>query len=245
MDHTTTRHSSPAASLAAGIAASGGLLASRVSLAAAGPASSASCSCCCAARSMAWPRCRRSAIRTTRDCGVNSICLPLRRCPGSTGRLRCIPRCSSSPSSGSRSSWPWCTRWPRLPRAFALRCAGCARERLSRGRMPRVGLAQPRAGRHAGAEAHARRNAGVALGANIPLVMRGPPRWPPGRPDGMPDPRGRHAAAHRRSVRRDPLLSRRLADALAADAIAGCRGGRWAQTSGNDGAPLRATRARR
>ena len=65
------------------------------------------------------------------------------------------------------------------------------------------------------------RNAGVALGANIPLVMRGPTEvasWSPGRlPDLESDTLQRIADLYAA----DPLLSQRLADALAADAIAG------------------------
>src|SRR5690606_29176801 len=65
------------------------------------------------------------------------------------------------------------------------------------------------------------RNAGVALGANIPLVMRGPTEvasWSPGRlPDLEDDTLQRIADLYAG----DPLLSMRLADALAADAIAG------------------------
>lgn len=69
------------------------------------------------------------------------------------------------------------------------------------------------------------RNAGVALGANIPLVMRGPTEvasWSPGR---MPDLEGDTLQRIADLYAADPLLSRRLADALAADEIAGAAGG--------------------
>jgi uncharacterized protein (DUF1501 family) len=64
------------------------------------------------------------------------------------------------------------------------------------------------------------RNAGVALGANIPLVMRGPTEvasWSPGRlPDLEDDTLQRLGDLYAG----DALLSKRLADALAVDAIA-------------------------
>jgi uncharacterized protein (DUF1501 family) len=67
----------------------------------------------------------------------------------------------------------------------------------------------------------ARRDAGVALGQNMPLVMRGPAEvtsWSPSRLTGLDDDtlaRITDLYAH------DPLLSMRLADALAADAMVG------------------------
>jgi uncharacterized protein (DUF1501 family) len=64
------------------------------------------------------------------------------------------------------------------------------------------------------------RNAGVALGANIPLVMRGATEvasWSPGR---LPDLEGDTLQRIADLYATDPLLSQRLADALAADAIA-------------------------
>ena len=71
----------------------------------------------------------------------------------------------------------------------------------------------------------ASRNAGVALGANIPLVMRGPTEvasWSPGR---LPDLEGDTLQRIADLYAADPLLSRRLADALAADAIANSASG--------------------
>jgi uncharacterized protein (DUF1501 family) len=65
-----------------------------------------------------------------------------------------------------------------------------------------------------------RRDVGVALGANIPLVMRGPAEvgsWSPSRLSVLGDDTLQRIGdlyAH------DPLLARRLADALATDAIA-------------------------
>jgi uncharacterized protein (DUF1501 family) len=85
------------------------------------------------------------------------------------------------------------------------------------------------------------RNAGVALGANIPLVMRGSTEvasWSPGR---MPDLEGDTLQRIADLYAADPLLSRRLADALAADAIATAAGsmmgaGAGAAGAGGDGA---------
>ena len=66
----------------------------------------------------------------------------------------------------------------------------------------------------------AARNPGVALGANVPLVMRGPTEvasWSPGRlPDLEDDTLQRIADMYSG----DAVLSQRLADALSADAIA-------------------------
>ena len=76
--------------------------------------------------------------------------------------------------------------------------------------------AMPGAGRAAGAA----REAGVALGANVPLVMRGPAEvasWSPTRLAALDDDT---LARITDLYATDPLLSRRLADALASDAIA-------------------------
>lgn len=65
------------------------------------------------------------------------------------------------------------------------------------------------------------RNAGVALGANIPLVMRGSTEvasWSPGR---MPDMESDTLQRIAQMYSKDELLSQRLADALAADELAG------------------------
>src|SRR6185369_17277424 len=65
------------------------------------------------------------------------------------------------------------------------------------------------------------RNAGVALGANIPLVMRGPTAvasWSPAR---LPDLESDTLQRIAQMYSRDELLSQRLADALAADEMAG------------------------
>src|SRR5437762_2142219 len=64
------------------------------------------------------------------------------------------------------------------------------------------------------------REAGVALGANVPLAMRGPAEvasWSPTKLAALDD-----ATLQRITdlYSRDPLLSQRLADALASDAIA-------------------------
>jgi uncharacterized protein (DUF1501 family) len=89
------------------------------------------------------------------------------------------------------------------------------------------------------AQRGAARNSGVALGANIPLVMRGPTEvasWSPGR---MPDLEGDTLQRIADLYAADPLLSRRLADALAADEIAGAAGnmmGGSAGAVGGDGA---------
>jgi uncharacterized protein (DUF1501 family) len=64
-----------------------------------------------------------------------------------------------------------------------------------------------------------RREAGVALGQNVPLVMRGPAEvtsWSPSKLAGLDDDT---LARITDLYARDPLLSVRLADALAADAL--------------------------
>ena len=64
------------------------------------------------------------------------------------------------------------------------------------------------------------RNAGVALGANVPLVMRGPTEvasWSPGR---LPDLEGDTLQRIAQMYGDDPLLSQRLSEALAADEMA-------------------------
>lgn len=70
----------------------------------------------------------------------------------------------------------------------------------------------------------ASRNAGIALGANVPLAMRGPVEvasWSPGTLPAMDeDTMARIAGLYAA----DPLLSQRLAEALGADAIAGMDG---------------------
>jgi uncharacterized protein (DUF1501 family) len=71
------------------------------------------------------------------------------------------------------------------------------------------------------------RNAGVALGANVPLVMRGPTEvasWSPGRLPGLESDTLQRIA---QMYGEDPLLSQRLSEALAADemAAAGNMGG--------------------
>jgi uncharacterized protein (DUF1501 family) len=77
-----------------------------------------------------------------------------------------------------------------------------------------------------------RREAGVALGQNVPLVMRGPAQvtsWSPSRLTGLDEDtlaRLTDLYAH------DPLLSVRLADALAADAIASEDGAAMTATTG-------------
>jgi uncharacterized protein (DUF1501 family) len=69
------------------------------------------------------------------------------------------------------------------------------------------------------------RNAGIALGANVPLVMRGPAEvasWSPGTlPDLDDDTLQRIVQLYGG----DALLSQRLAEAIGADAIAGMEGG--------------------
>jgi uncharacterized protein (DUF1501 family) len=86
----------------------------------------------------------------------------------------------------------------------------------------------------------AARNSGVALGANIPLVMRGPTEvvsWSPGRlPDLESDTLQRIADLYSA----DPLLSRRLADALSADAIAKSADGMTKGAAGEDAGAARA-----
>src|SRR5215472_711366 len=76
-----------------------------------------------------------------------------------------------------------------------------------------------------------RRDAGVALGQNVPLVMRGPAEvtsWSPSKLTGLDDDT---LARLTDLYARDPLLSVRLADALMADRIAAAPGGAMAQDS--------------
>jgi uncharacterized protein (DUF1501 family) len=75
-----------------------------------------------------------------------------------------------------------------------------------------------------------RREAGVALGQNVPLVMRGPAEvtsWSPSKLSGLDDDT---LARITDLYARDPLLSGRLADALMADSIAAEQGGAMAQS---------------
>ena len=74
-----------------------------------------------------------------------------------------------------------------------------------------------------------RREAGVALGQNVPLVMRGPAEvasWSPSKLTGLDDDT---LARITDLYARDPLLSVRLAAALMADSIAAEQGGAMAQ----------------
>ena len=74
-----------------------------------------------------------------------------------------------------------------------------------------------------------RRESGVALGQNVPLVMRGPAEvasWSPSKMTGLDDDT---LARVTDLYARDPLLSVRLADALMADLIAAEQGGAMAQ----------------
>ena len=73
-----------------------------------------------------------------------------------------------------------------------------------------------------------RRDAGVALGQNVPLVMRGPAEvtsWSPSKLTGLDDDT---LARVTDLYARDPLLSVRLADALMADRVAAEPGGAMA-----------------
>ena len=82
----------------------------------------------------------------------------------------------------------------------------------------------------------AERNMGVALGANTPLVMRGPTEvasWSPGR---MPDLESDTLQRIADLYADDRLLSQRLADALEADAIAtSAQGDAMGAAARNDG----------
>ena len=75
-----------------------------------------------------------------------------------------------------------------------------------------------------------RREAGVALGQNVPLVVRGPAEvtsWSPSKLSGLDDDT---LARITDLYARDPLLSLRLVDALMADSIAAEQGGAMAQS---------------
>jgi uncharacterized protein (DUF1501 family) len=88
------------------------------------------------------------------------------------------------------------------------------------------------------------RQLGVALGQNVPLVMRGPAEvasWAPSRlapPDDDTLMRIEDLYAH------DPLLARRLAEALAAQAMAGQGGNDAPSSMSSGGAPLARPAAR-
>jgi uncharacterized protein (DUF1501 family) len=72
---------------------------------------------------------------------------------------------------------------------------------------------------------NAGRNAGIALGANVPLAMRGPVEVASWSPGNLPDMDGDTLQRIGRMYAADPLLSQRLEEALGADAIAGMEGG--------------------
>ena len=147
------------------------------------PGSGASCSCCCAARWMVWPRCRRWAIRTMRGCAVSWICRRPRSCIVSMTCSRCIRRSNFMADLWQRqAAGGGACGGHALSRALAFRCAGCAGERRGDAAWLAVRLAESRAGRRCRRQ-RAGRNAGVALGANVPLAMRGPTEvasWSPG-----------------------------------------------------------------
>ena len=69
------------------------------------------------------------------------------------------------------------------------------------------------------------RNAGIALGANVPLAMRGPVEVASWSPGNLPDMDGDTLQRIARMYAADPLLSQRLEEALGADAVAGMDGG--------------------
>jgi uncharacterized protein (DUF1501 family) len=68
-------------------------------------------------------------------------------------------------------------------------------------------------------------NAGIALGANVPLAMRGPVEVASWSPGNLPDMDGDTLQRIARMYSTDPLLSQRLEEALGADAVAGMDGG--------------------
>jgi uncharacterized protein (DUF1501 family) len=72
---------------------------------------------------------------------------------------------------------------------------------------------------------NAGRNAGIALGANVPLAMRGPVEVASWSPGNLPDMDGDTLQRIGRMYAGDPLLSQRLEEALGADAVAGMEGG--------------------
>ena len=87
----------------------------------------------------------------------------------------------------------------------------------------------------AAAPGERRREAGVALGQNVPLVMRGPAEvssWSPSKLAGLDDDT---LARITDLYARDPLLSVRLADALMADRVAAEPGGAMAQDMASPG----------
>ena len=130
-----------------------------------------------------------------------------------------------------------------VPRAFAFRCTGCARERFRAAPCRAIRLAESRTRRPAETRWCTSVDPGVALGANVPLVMRGPTEvasWSPGRlPDLADDTLQRIADLYSG----DAVLSQRLADALSADAIAnaGADAGATAGTTATAGAQVEKT----
>jgi uncharacterized protein (DUF1501 family) len=83
-------------------------------------------------------------------------------------------------------------------------------------------------------------NAGIALGANVPLVMRGPVEvasWSPGR---LPDLNDATLARIGQMYGADSLLSQRLSEALGADEVAGTAGGMSRGRQGRGGAQVEA-----
>ena len=117
-----------------------------------------------------------------------------------------------------RRSWRCCMRWPRRTasartstRRTCSRAATCARMARTSGWINRALGALP-AGKS--------REAGVALGANVPLAMRGPAEvasWSPTKIAALDE---ETLARITDLYARDPLLSQRLAEALESDAIA-------------------------
>jgi len=67
-------------------------------------------------------------------------------------------------------------------------------------------------------------NAGIALGANVPLAMRGPVEVASWSPGNLPDMDGDTLQRIARMYAADPLLAQRLEEALGADAVAGMDG---------------------
>jgi uncharacterized protein (DUF1501 family) len=77
----------------------------------------------------------------------------------------------------------------------------------------------------AGLPRGAGRNTGIALGANIPLAMRGPTEVASWSPGALPELDDDTLSRIGQMYGADALLSQRLAEALGADAIAGMEGG--------------------
>ena len=117
-----------------------------------------------------------------------------------------------------RRSWRCCMRWPRRTVNARISTGRTCSKAVDSNRMTAPSGWLNRA--LAALPASRAREGGVALGANVPLAMRGPVEvasWSPTKIAALDD---ETLARITDLYARDPLLSRRLAEALESDAIA-------------------------